>query len=196
MIRQVGIPLLGGRLRADKRPRFRGPKELASAALEIWNLSNQQGISIALCGGAALQLYGSPRLTGGVDFCADGVLKGLKRRGRRVLGGQRIVATDGVPVDLIVREDESAPLYQDALKHATRAHLSFPPVVRVEHLIAMKLEAQREQDLDDLAFLLSETRFDLKRTRLLVRKFVGGQYALRDLDRIVLQVKNEQRSRR
>lgn len=159
-------------------------------------LAREQEISLALCGGYALQLYGSPRLTGDVDFCADGIVSGLKRGAWLSFGGQQVVASNGVVVDLIVRDDNYAALYQDALESSVRLRGVKAPVTRLEHLLAMKLEAQRDKDLADLSFIVSETKFDLNRARRIVREFVGGEYAVRDLNGMIEQARYHRNRKR
>jgi hypothetical protein len=169
----------------DKRFKHLAPEVLDEAVAEIAELAADQGLAVALVGGYALQHYGSPRLTGDVDFCIEGNLTGLKRVGSLSFGGKQVAASNGVTVDLIERDDSYAELYADALSKAKRMRGVQAPIVSIDHILAMKLEAQRPKDLADLAFIINSGLLDLKKARRIVRDFVGGDYAVRDLDNMI-----------
>lgn len=170
---------------APKRFKHLAPEVLDEAVVEIAVLAREQGLAVALVGGYALQHYGSPRLTGDVDFCIEGNLTGLRRVAALTFGGKQVTASNGVTVDLIERDDDYAELYADALSKAKRMHGAKAPVVSIDHILAMKLQAQRPKDIADLAFIISSGQLNIKRARRIVRDFVGGEYAVRDLDDMI-----------
>ena len=49
---------------SSKRHKMLAPEILDEAAIEIFDIIDEEGIRAALIGGRALQLYGSDRLTG------------------------------------------------------------------------------------------------------------------------------------
>lgn len=105
----------------------------------------------ALCGGFAMQLYGSDRMTKDIDFLADAPLS-WETKGTLSFGGLKY-DLKGIPVDWILREDEQAFLYQAALDERTKSPEGFW-VVRPEWMAILKLLARRSKDELDLLFLL------------------------------------------
>ena len=164
--------------------RFLDPKTLDEAAAEIARLAEAESVQVALAGGYALQLYGSPRLTGDVDVVVDELIQALPPGPALSFGGVQTEAPNGVPVDMMLRDDDYARLYKEALR-AARPHEGAPmPVVTPEYLVAMKMVAGRPRDEADLDWLITADVADLRRARKIVREHLGP-YAAGELDRIV-----------
>ena len=161
--------------------RLLAPEVLDAAADFVIQAARREGVTVALAGGYALQMHGSPRLTGDVEEVADGAIAALPPGKRLSFGGYKSEA-EGVPVDVIVRADDFALLYQDALVHASL--IKGVPFIRPEYLAAMKLVAGRRTDLADLAFLVGEEVIDLERTRAIVRQHLGP-YAVKELNAFI-----------
>lgn len=159
---------------------------------------------IALVGGAALQLYGSERLTVDIDLITDSTeveileTPEIKVTGKLAFGGVQGVTASGVPVDLIVRDDDYRDLYEYALEIAKPMEGVPIPVVPAECIVAMKLVAdrplhqgvpgsirsilRRTKDLADLEFLILDSGLDYTKARAIVRQY-PGRYAADELDR-------------
>jgi hypothetical protein len=132
----------------------------ASQAIEIvGRLADANGISWAVCGGLAMIVYGSPRLTKDVDIIAsrrlplppDIVATPLKQ------GGEHFqVKTDkqSVKTDWIVRNDAFKQFYQAALEEA--ACIDGLPVITPEYLVLLKYIAGRFKDQEDAVYLLRQ----------------------------------------
>ena len=169
--------------------RILSPQELNQAACDVYFLANEAGVRVALIGGFALQRYKSPRLTGDVDVAASGSIPGLKREGKLSFGGDKARTSLGVPVDVVVRADMYAPLYQEALDDAVgRAPAGILPVVRPEYLAAMKLAAPRLRDRDDLEFLIGARIINKRETRQIIGRHLGV-YAVQMFDEAVRETK-------
>ena len=164
--------------------RFLDPELLRKAACEVVCNARRENVGVALIGGYALQAYGSPRLTGDIDFVAAQSLASMSEVGTLSFGGVKTVASNGVPVDLVVRTDDYEPLYEAALEDATTRGGEIP-VVRPEYLAAMKMAANRPRDQADLDFLIGEEVVNVLETRALVRKYLGP-YAAEEFDQIVM----------
>jgi hypothetical protein len=161
--------------------RLLAPEVLDQAASYVLEAAEREGVAAALGGGYALQLYGSPRLTGDVDVVASDEISALPRGKALSFGGYKS-EVEGVPVDVILRDDDFAPLYEEALAGATV--VEGVPLVSPEHLAAMKMVAGRRTDLADLEFLIGDRVIDLPKTRLIVRRHLGP-YAVKELDSFV-----------
>ena len=164
--------------------RFLDPAMLAQALAQVAELAKSEGVRIALLGGFALQHYGSDRLTGDIDVAAEERVHGLPRGTPLSFGGEQTEAPNGVPVDVVVRDDDYAPLYEEALERAPRVRGVPVPVVRPEYLAAMKMVAGRARDTADLEFLLTSGTADPAKTRKIIKKHLGP-YAAQEFDRIV-----------
>lgn len=139
-----------------------------------------------LAGGLAMQIWGSPRLTADVDLVADHT---PARSGLSLsFGGWRGTASNGVQVDVIVRDDEWADLYTDAFNSAETVEGSPLPVITPEYLVAMKMVAGRPKDEADVRFLVLTDDFDMETCRSIVRRHLG-KYAVGDLRTIVDEAK-------
>lgn len=135
----------------------------------------------ALAGGLAMQFWGSPRLTEDVDVIA---LSCRLNGSPLSFGGERVVADNGVEVDVIVRDDEWSDLYDDANSHAEEVLDSPMPVVTPEHLVAIKMVAGRPKDGEDVRYLVLLEDFDLEACEGIVGEFLGP-YAVKELRAIV-----------
>lgn len=168
--------------------RFLSPDQLVQGVEEVRAIAARARVSVLLVGGFAMQHYGSDRLTGDLDFAARAVPSALPVLGSLEFGGVQSQTPSGVPLDFIVRADDYAPLYEEAVVAATvNAELGVK-IVRPEHLVAMKMAAGRGKDLLDLKFLLAqEGLVELGRAREIVRKHLGP-YAAREFDRLLDEV--------
>ena len=165
------------------------PFLLAEVAAILGELATRQKTTVALVGGFALQYFGSPRLTGDVDVIAGGPLRALEPTESLSFGGQRttVVASGNevvgvnvlVPVDVIVRDDEFAGLYEAALDHVVDKGAPLL-IVEPEYIAAMKLVARRPKDEEDLAFLVTSKVIDLDKAERVIRKHLGGAFAARE----------------
>lgn len=167
-------------MKGPRRKKFLDASQITEAIAEAATLAREQHVHVALAGGCAMQIYGSDRLTADVDLLADRYPE-VTREGLLSFGGIKTTATNGAPVDYIVRDDAETELY-DAAIDAARAVPGVPvPVVTVPYLGAIKLAAGRGKDIQDLEFLLREHPASFKAMRALVAKYIGD-YAVDDLD--------------
>ena len=129
-------------------------------------------VSIALCGGAALQFYGSWRLTANVDVLAEGPLPGYESGKRLFFGGyQTLVAS--VPVQVIIRNDDSRDYYEAARRAARPLQDSFIPIVSPEFMALLKLDTRRRLDELDLEELMLSGHVDFAKCRKLFKLHLG-----------------------
>jgi hypothetical protein len=169
--------------------KFLAPEKLDQAAQQIAALAKNEGASVALIGGYALQLYGSDRLTGDIDVIGDHRAENMLPRGKPLSFGRvQTRAPNGVPVDLVVRDDVYAGLYEEALNKAARMRGVPMLVARPEHIAAMKLAAGRARDMADLEWLILTGTTDAKKTHVVFRRTLGA-YAAQEWDRLVEEVK-------
>lgn len=145
----------------------------------------------ALVGGLALQVIGSPRLTGDLGFVGSRP-PSLPLLGTLSFGGEKSVTPSGVPVDFIERSDDYKRLYDDAADNTVAVDGLRVPVVAPPFLIAMKMAAGRTKDVADLEWLIVNRPRDIDGAREIVRKHLGV-YALKELDALVQETlwKNE-----
>lgn len=128
-----------------------------AAARQIGDIAEAESVEWALCGGMAMYLYGSGRLTKDVNIIASGNVS-LKEDAPLTFGGSNYTVEIGrykVAVDWIVRSDGYAKYYQKALAEA----VSFPngfQLISPEWLLILKMFAGRQKDYDDAVFLLRE----------------------------------------
>ena len=171
-----------------RRRRFLSTEVLDRTANEMARLARQQGIRAAVVGGLAMQIYGSDRLTMDVDFIADRSIQGPSVRDKVAFGGDKLLASQGVPVDWIVRADAYKALYEEALGKAEAVEGQDYLVVTLPYLAAMKMAARRDKDFLDLTELLSSGDLDVKEARRIIRRHLG-EYAAEDFDDRVHQAK-------
>lgn len=175
------------RKNSSKSVRPLDQSDILEAIAEVAQMARRNGVSIALIGGCALHLYGSDRFTADVDFVADALLGDLPRGAALSFGGEQTQTRAGVPIDLIIRDDRWAPLYEAALETAKRIPGSKALVVRPEHLLAMKMQARRPKDEADIDFLLgTKGVINHNKARKVVGEFLGG-YAEEELDSLVAE---------
>lgn len=167
------------------RKRFLDPAVLDEAVREVAQAASNENVRIVAIGGYAMQVYGSDRLTGDVDFAADDLIRSLPPGPELSFGGVQTETSTGVPVDLVLRCDAYRPLYQDALEKAKRVKGIPVLVARPEHLAAMKMAAGRPgKDDADLDFLIVSGVLDVGKARRVIAKFLGV-YGAESFDRIV-----------
>lgn len=154
------------------------------AALEALALARKQGVRAAVAGGRALQWFGSDRFTKDVDIVAEAPLRGLRRVRPITFGGSILRASNGVSVDWIVRSDEAAALYQEALFAARKLPGCPYLLISAEYLAAMKFVAGREKDRLDLAALVQARRINVRKARSLIHKHIGW-WAAKEFDTFV-----------
>lgn len=185
------MPTSEGKRANQKNPsrrKFLSPEILEKAAVEIAELAAEAGVRVALAGGYALQLFGSDRLTADIDLISDRVIPGLKTLGTLPYGGVQTLAPNGVPVDLIIREDEYKSLYIEALERAELVEGSQVLVIPLSFLAAMKLATRRGKDEVDLWTLLQSGRLDVEATRQIIYRHMG-RFARDEFDSLVLESK-------
>lgn len=166
------------------RHRFLSMEKLEEAAKGVAALAKRQGIKTAIAGGFACQMYGSPRLTGDLDILSSkATIRGLPR-GKALSFGGHSTELNGIPIDIIVRDDDYTGLYNEALRTSVRS--DFGKIVKPEYLAAMKLATARDKDELDLKFLI-EHAVILADARRVIRKYLG-LYAVDEFNRIVDEV--------
>lgn len=170
-----------------KSKQFLDPAQLGEALAQVAQLAAKEGVRIALLGGFALQHYGSDRLTGDIDLVAESRLQGLPAGTALSFGGEQTEAPNGVPVDLLLRDDDFAPLYEEALAHARTVDELPAPIVAREYLAAMKMVAGRPRDAMDLEFLILRAGMDRAKARKIIKRHLGP-FAARELDRLVAEL--------
>jgi hypothetical protein len=164
--------------------KFLSPEQLALALAEIAEIAHHEGIAPVLIGGFAMQLYGSDRLTGDLDVAAATPISALPTEKTLSFGGQRTTAPSGVPVDVVVRDDELNELYNAAIDSAMNMQGVPVPVVSPDYLAAIKMAARRDRDTADLEFLILSDQLDLPHVRRIVKHHLGW-YAAEEFDLIV-----------
>lgn len=160
------------------------PKLIDDAISEVNELAEREGVRIAIIGGLAMQAYGSDRFTFDVDFIADSLISSLTGTDLS-FGGVRSQLSNGIVVDVIVREDAQAPLYEAALSSTVGGENG--SIVAPEFIAAMKFWAGRPKDDLDLEFLIASGQLDLDALRKILRNYMGA-YAVTDFDRVLEEV--------
>ncbi len=125
----------------------------------VRKMAVENDIDWAVCGGIAMAIYGSPRLTKDVDIIASKPLPLEKEKiiGHLKQGGEHfIVETENreVPIDWILRNDDFKAFYQEALKDAVM--IDGIPILTPEWLVILKFIAGRFKDQEDAIYLLRE----------------------------------------
>ena len=157
------------------RKKFPSFDKLIEATEEIalrLSLTETPANSVAIAGGLAMQFYGSPRLTNDVDLIA-GSAYGLGWKEKLSFGGVRGRASNGVEVDVIVRDDEWADLYTGALVSAVALEEAPIHVVPAEFMVILKMIPQRDKDQTDLIYLLQMSELDYAECERAVREHLG-----------------------
>lgn len=155
-----------------------------------------EGIRYALAGGNALLAWGHQRLTHDVDFAIDGVRRTHAVAYAESLGYETAFASEGYSnhdhsdpdlghVDFLYLYGETADVL---FSRATRRNALGVelPVLRPEHLIAMKVHAMKQRpmrlliDAPDIAYLMALPGVDQKR----VREYFSQQGLLKIYDEL------------
>lgn len=173
-------PKKSRRIRANTPLSF---AEVKAAVAEAADKAKAEGIPLVLGGGFAMQAYGSNRLTADVDLLAPKLPSFTESGEDLILGGQfggKSVDINGIPIDVIVRGDDYADLYQEAIRKAKPLPGYQVKVVPAEYLVAMKMVAGRPKDDLDLNYLLSSVKMDFKQLKDIVNRFLG-RYAVTEL---------------
>lgn len=171
--------------RRSQRKRLPSYDELLEAASEVAEAAAAGHEGVALAGGLAMQVWGSPRLTADLDVVASSE---LGYSGDPLSFGGVRSRVGIVPVDIIVRADEYRPLYEAALHDAVSVEDVAPLVVEPEYLVAMKMVAGRPKDESDARYLVLLDDFDGSRAEAIVRQYLGP-YAVREYRSLVAEAK-------
>lgn len=156
-----------------KKYRFLSPEQLRQGVVEIAAAAHVQGERVALIGGYALQFYGSRRLTGDLDIVSEHPLEELREKKPLTFGGYQAVTKSKVPVDVVIRNDDYAPLYESALGFAVRARGLPIPIVRLEYILAMKYALDRPNDVADVKFIVAHSNVDIGNAASIIHKYLG-----------------------
>jgi hypothetical protein len=164
------------------------PTEVGIKAAELVSqIADENNIAIALAGGIAMHIYGFTRATTDVDMVAQAILPLEVKRPIDFGGEGYDVRVDerNVPVDVIVRDDKLAKIYQAALAHAKTTDLGIK-IVSPEWLVVMKHFSSRAKDKIDLTWLLQEEGLvDRKRIESNLIEAIGedaAYYVVADLE--------------
>ena len=128
-----------------------------SAVQELAKIAEREKVEWALAGGIAMHLYGSPRLTKDVDVISKDFLS-ISGKHRIRFGGisyEVKVGKKTVTVDWIVRDDDYAEYYRQALTDAVKLPNGLK-ILTPEWLVILKSIAGRPKDRDDAVFLLRD----------------------------------------
>lgn len=166
------------------RRRMLDQADIERALSEVAALAAQEGVSVALAGGIALQHYGSDRFTADLDVVASGAIRGLPSQNALSFGGYGSTTPSGVPVDVILRDDDERRIYAEALEYARRVPELPMRVISPEYAFVMKMMAGRPKDVADLDTLLALEVVDLDKLRRLVKRLLG-LYAVRELENLL-----------
>ena len=152
------------------------------AAARVAEMSDE---TMAIVGGLAMQVWGSPRLTADLDVIAESE---LGYTGERLTFGGVRTKEGPVELDIIVRSDEWAQLYEAALYESLEVDDVPMPVVSPEFLVVMKMVAGRPKDEIDIRYLVLLDDFDHASAERIIQRYLG-RYALREFRAIVEEAK-------
>ncbi len=154
------------------------PTRLTEALLDAVALFESLGIRYALIGGFAAMIYGRPRVTEDVDFIAEPGHEDVLSRNPEVMRRHhfdpgctfKLYHDSGAEID--IWKDQHVAGALDHVKASTLLGRSIC-VVDPHDLIAMKLRADRPQDMYDVAEILKHTPVDEEtvRERVTLREF-------------------------
>jgi hypothetical protein len=153
--------------------------EAIEAIEKVGALAAENNIDWAVCGGIAMVIYGSPRLTKDIDIIASRRLPLEPHKIKAFLkqGGENfLIETEkrAVPVDWILRSDEAKKLYQSALSDAVL--INEIPIITPEWLVILKYIAGRFKDQEDCIFLLGQLELvNRAKIKELVLTNAGGE---------------------
>jgi hypothetical protein len=170
--------------------KFIDPEQINRLIELVLRASEKYGLTTALVGGVAMQIYGSSRLTKDLDIIVSGPIPNpspLRKTNPISFGGDSYLAPDGAKLDVIVRNDDYTKLYEEALNNSVTT-LEGIPVVTPEYLAAMKLAAGAPRHILDLKWLVQQPGLlDLQKTGNIVYRLMGGKFAQDSFQRIVDQ---------
>ena len=144
----------------------------------VRKMAVENDIDWAVCGGIAMAIYGSPRLTKDVDIIASKRLPLAKERivGHLKQGGEHFIVeteTRQVPIDWILRNDDFKAFYREALEDAVL--IDGIPILTPEWLVILKFIAGRFKDQEDAVYLLREKDLvNRDKIRELITKVFGA----------------------
>jgi len=167
--------------------KFLNAEDVERAIVEVAGLSKGMGASPMLVDGAAMQLYGSDRMTRDVDFVVKKVPPRIRVEKKLSFGGVSGKTPEGFPVCFIVRSDDFKKLYIEAHRKSVAVSGLAVRVVAPAYLAAMKLVAGRQKDEEDLRTLLRNRLVNLKKARELMRRILGA-FAVKEFDSYVDEV--------
>lgn len=166
---------------SDQLTRMLDPAMITRTLADIAD-ATAGGPTVALAGGVALMFYGSDRFTKDIDIVSGfETVPPWPRIAPLSFGGFQTTAPSGAPVDVMVRSDDFALLFADALVYAAPVAGCPILVVTREHIAAMKMVAGRKKDEADLEFLILRGGLDISRAREVIRRTLGA-YALKEFD--------------
>jgi predicted nucleotidyltransferase len=169
------------------RKKFLNPADIEAALVEVAAKAAERGTSVALIGGVAMSLLGSDRMTTDVDIAASDPIGTFRFRHILSFGGEAVTTSQGHPVDIVVRTDDYAGLYEEAIRTA-REESGLPvKVVLPEYLVAMKMVAGRDKDESDLKTVIRLKAVTFDGAVKVVRKYLGV-YAVQELQRLFDEV--------
>lgn len=171
---------------SDSGPRKRmlDQADVDRALAEVVQLARDAGVQVALVGGVALQFYGSDRFTAHLDVASMAPIPELKRERELTFGGYASHTSSGVPVDVILRNDDFQQVVDETVQFARQVPGAPIPVASSEYALVMKMIAGRPKDTADIDMLLQAGIVDVSKARRLVKRLLGA-YALNDFDQLV-----------
>ena len=170
------------------KSKFLDPQILDTTARMVLEFLSAEGTKGAVGGGFAMQIYGSPRLTGDVDLVVEALPQGeapFKPGEALTFGGRQYKTAKGVEVDLITRTDAFKALYDEALEKSILTDKDLP-VLAPEYLAVAKFVAGRPKDEGDLIWLLQQDDLvNREETLEIAERLVGGQFARNSLQSFI-----------
>ena len=168
------------------RKRFRSSESLVDTVDEL--RLEEGGSELVIAGRLAMQVYGSELLTCELELLAWSVPPLVSVYSKKPVklpsGGVHFEVRNQIPVNIIVRDDELCPLYEEALLQGNRR----TGVVPMEYLAVMKMAAGRAKDKLDLTFFLTHPHLKYSLTREIAVKYLGW-YAGKELDSLSAEAK-------
>ncbi len=104
----------------DPRVGMVSREQTIDALTEIDEATKRQGIQVARCGGVAMQVYSSDRLTADIDVLVTRPPFAFHQGPPLGFGDYSATTSKGTKVDYIARNDEMADLYRSAFDAAQR----------------------------------------------------------------------------
>lgn len=164
-----------------EKKKMLSPSQIDEGVSEVAEIARSSGARILLVGGVAMYQYGSDRFTADLDFASDRPIGDLPQESPLTFGGYQTHTPGGVPLDVIIRDDDYAAVFSEALDYARRFEGVPVPVVSAEYLAVMKMVARRPKDAIDLEWLLSSGAVDIDKARRMVKRLLGS-YAVDDFN--------------